>query len=518
MIHPDQKLQDLVTIFTERASTYYYDVFLRIQRNTLSKFHVNWAALIGSFFWSALRASWLLFWIGFCIDLFAAVNIALSYKYALATTDSILNNRSTLAELYNLKSVVHLWIGLSALFLGRPVFAWLADRLYYRQYNSWRIHQETGHGYRLNRLATAVLVVILIAPLTLYRATQFAPEVTTCAKQDRALASQEQVAFKDRFDCLFIGDFPTLFRLPRPDTITFPVNDDGSRRIERQAASPDLPSVTLNVYLSKHIDVGIGYLTAFYGGFFDLVTALLRTTLEWINAVFVGTPWLVAMGAILFVSYILLGARASIFTGSTLAYLAVLGFWQPAMETLALVATSTLICFTWGLPIGIYVAKSRRAETIVTPILDVMQTIPSFVYLLPAIAFFSIGKPPGMIATIIFAMPPMIRLTALGIKQVPEITKEAALAFGATPYQLLIKVELPLSLPSIMTGINQVVMMSLSMVVVAALIGAGGMGFIVTEALSNAATGRGILAGIGIALLAMMIDRLIQRREFNSQQ
>jgi glycine betaine/proline transport system permease protein len=195
MIHPDQKLQDLVTIFTERASTYYYDVFLRIQRNTLSKFHVNWAALIGSFFWSALRASWLLFWIGFCIDLFAAVNIALSYKYALATTDSILNNRSTLAELYNLKSVVHLWIGLSALFLGRPVFAWLADRLYYRQYNSWRIHQETGHGYRLNRLATAVLVVILIAPLTLYRATQFAPEVTSCAKLDRALASQEKVAF-----------------------------------------------------------------------------------------------------------------------------------------------------------------------------------------------------------------------------------------------------------------------------------------------------------------------------------
>ena len=140
-----------------------------------------------------------------------------------------------------------------------------------------------------------------------------------------------------------------------------------------------------------------------------------------------------------------------------------------------------------------------------------MQTIPSFVYLLPAIAFFSIGKPPGILATVIFAMPPMVRLTALGIQQVSGNTKEAALAFGANPRQLLTKVELPLAMPSIMAGINQVVMMSLSMVVIAALIGAGGMGFIVTEALENTETGRGILAGAGIALLAMMIDKVVQR-------
>ena len=187
------------------------------------------------------------------------------------------------------------------------------------------------------------------------------------------------------------------------------------------------------------------------------------------------------------------------------------GFWQTAMDTMSLVVAASIICILFGLPLGIWIGKSARAQAVVTPILDIMQTIPSFVYLLPAVAFFSIGKPPGILATVIFAMPPMVRLTALGIKHVPENTKEAALAFGANPRQLLTKVELPLALPSIMAGVNQVVMMSLSMVVVAALIGAGGMGFIVTEALANTRTGAGILAGIGIALLAMMIDRVVQK-------
>ena len=205
------------------------------------------------------------------------------------------------------------------------------------------------------------------------------------------------------------------------------------------------------------------------------------------------------------------GIRVTTFVGASLIYLALFGFWQTAMDTLSLVVAASIICVVVGLPLGIWVGKSKRGQALVTPILDVMQTIPSFVYLLPAIAFFSIGKPPGILATVIFSMPPMVRLTALGIRQVPESTKEAALAFGANPKQLLTKVELPLALPSIMTGVNQVVMMSLSMVVIAALIGAGGMGYVVTEALENTETGRGVLAGLGIALLAMMIDRVVQR-------
>ena len=139
-----------------------------------------------------------------------------------------------------------------------------------------------------------------------------------------------------------------------------------------------------------------------------------------------------------------------------------------------------------------------------------MQTVPSFVYLIPAVAFFSVGKPPGILATLVFAMPPMIRLTALGIMQVPNSVREAAVAFGATPRQLLFKVELPLAIPSIMTGINQSTMMSLSMVVVAALIGARGLGYDVLFALQHVEIGNGVLAGAAIALLAMVLDRIVQ--------
>ena len=147
-----------------------------------------------------------------------------------------------------------------------------------------------------------------------------------------------------------------------------------------------------------------------------------------------------------------------------------------------------------------------------------MQTMPSFVYLIPAVAFFSIGKPPGVFATVIFAMPPMIRLTALGIQQVPNDVKEAALAFGASPWKLLLKVELPLAIPSLMTGVNQTIMMSLSMVIVASMIGAGGLGYDVLKALRHLNTGDGILAGTAIVFCAMLLDRIIQGRKNESNK
>jgi glycine betaine/proline transport system permease protein len=149
-------------------------------------------------------------------------------------------------------------------------------------------------------------------------------------------------------------------------------------------------------------------------------------------------------------------------------------------------------------------------ETVLNPVLDAMQTLPTFVYLIPAIAFFSVGKTPGVLATVIFALPPMIRLTALGIRQVPAHIVEAAVAYGARPSQILFKVELPLAKPSIMTGINQTVMMALSMVVIAALIGAGGLGEDVTRALQFLQKGQGMLAGLAIVLCAMVIDRVLQ--------
>jgi len=174
------------------------------------------------------------------------------------------------------------------------------------------------------------------------------------------------------------------------------------------------------------------------------------------------------------------------------------------------VGAATVICILLGVPLGIWCAKRARAYAALRPVLDVMQTLPSFVYLIPAIAFFGVGKPPGIIATVIFALPPMVRLTVLGVTQVPQSVKEAALAFGATPRQLLWKVELPLAVPSIMTGINQTIMMSLSMVVVAALIAAKGLGEDVLLALNHVEHGKGLLAGAAIALCAMMMDRVVQ--------
>lgn len=495
--------------FAGNNPDYYAKTFLAIQKSTLSALHMNWAAALGSFVWAALRGNWLLFWIAFVVDLIAAVNIALVYKYGKAAVDNA--DRDYLVVRYEGWADSHLLFAIIVFVGGRLLFGWLADRIYFGQYSRWRVNHSVNSGLKTDRLVWAAVILALIAPLMIYRSSQFAPEERNCIKQTRLLGAGEEVPFKARFDCLVIGEFPTLFWLERRDNITYPRNDDGSRYVKREPARTDLPPVSLNKWVAQAIDDGIGYLTAFYGFFFDGITSILRAMLSAITAVFVGTPWIITMGVIIAISYTMAGSRITIFVGASLAYIALFGFWQTAMDTMSLVVAASIICVVFGLPLGVWVGKSRRGQAIITPILDIMQTIPSFVYLLPAVAFFSIGKPPGILATVIFAMPPMVRLTALGLRHVPENTKEAALAFGANPRQLLMKVELPLALPSIMAGVNQVVMMSLSMVVVAALIGAGGMGFIVTEALANTRTGAGILAGIGIALLAMMIDRVVQK-------
>lgn len=495
--------------FADVSGDYYADKFLKIQKSTLSVMHINFSAVIGSFIWAAMRGNWFLFWIGFLIDLLALVNVALVYKYSQAAVDFV--DKAYLVERYENWASTHVMGAIFVFIIGRIIFGWMADRAYYNQYNKWRVDRSVNSGLNSSRLVLLTLIVAMVAPLMLYRASQFAPEARACIKQDRAIEKGEIVPFKDKFDCTIIGEFPTLVWLDRGDQISYPRDENGNRFVERTAPREGLPPINLNKYAAQAIDDGIGYLTAFNGAFFDSITAFLRTMLSGITSVFVGTPWLIAMGAILAIAYKLAGVRITIFVGASLIYIALFGFWLTAMDTLSLVAASSIICVVFGLPLGVWVGKSKRGQAIITPILDIMQTIPSFVYLLPAVAFFSIGKPPGILATVIFAMPPMVRLTALGLRHVPESTKEAALAFGANPRQLLLKVELPLALPSIMAGVNQVIMMSLSMVVVAALIGAGGMGFIVTEALANTRTGAGILAGIGIALLAMMIDRVVQK-------
>lgn len=244
-------------------------------------------------------------------------------------------------------------------------------------------------------------------------------------------------------------------------------------------------------------------------GFFDGLTFGMRTLLDWIEVALVQTPWPVVGVIIVFLAYLSAGARVAIFTGAALAYLGLLDFWEKAMTTIALLGAAALISITLGIPLGIYCARRPRVFAIVRPILDFMQSMPSFVYLIPVVAFIGSGKPAGVVATMIFGSPPVIRFTVLGLQQVPETVREAALAFGATPRYLLWRVDLPLASRTIMAGVNQTILLSLAMVVVASLIGAKGLGEDVLQALQYAAAGQGILAGVAILFCALILDRIV---------
>jgi len=198
--------------------------------------------------------------------------------------------------------------------------------------------------------------------------------------------------------------------------------------------------------------------------------------------------------------------------GSTVGLLLIenMGLWVLSMETISLVLTSASLALIIAIPLGIISAKNEFAYHVIKPLLDLMQTMPSFVYLIPAVIFFGLGNVPGLVATIVFAMPPAITLTTLGIQQVPKELTEVADAFGSTPWQKLTKVELPTALPSIMAGVNQCIMLSLSMVVIAAMIGARGLGYQVLIGIQRVDIGQGFEAGLGIVIIAIILDRFTQ--------
>jgi glycine betaine/proline transport system permease protein len=328
-----------------------------------------------------------------------------------------------------------------------------ANATYLRRYERWRIDNRVGGGFAGRPLLAGVALMLAIYPLTFYR---------FCSAQ--------------------VAD----------EIAVFPAATGFSR------------------WIAKRISDLFDWMTIEFETFFDAITAVIRAVLNQIDSILVMTPWPVTGLIVLLIAWRLAGWRVTLFALISLAYLGIFGFWEKSMSTMALVITAVAICMLFGLPLGIWCAKSRRVEAIFYPVLDAMQTLPTFVYLIPAIAFFSIGKTPGVIATVIFALPPMIKLTALGIRQVPAHIVEAAVAYGGSPTQILFKVELPLAKPSIMTGLNQTIMMSLSMVVIAALIGAGGLGEDVTRALQFLQKGQGMLAGLAIVLCAMVIDRVLQ--------
>lgn len=243
---------------------------------------------------------------------------------------------------------------------------------------------------------------------------------------------------------------------------------------------------------------------------FDAITFVIRVLLDALEIVFVSTPWIVIAALIILLTWLTAGVRMAIYTGAFLSYMGLLGFWEKAMTTLALLGTAACLSILIGIPLGMFAAHRPRFYAAIQPIMDFMQTMPAFVFMIPVIAFFGTGKPAAVVTTMIFGGTPVVRLTVLGLRGVPESVREAAIAFGANKWYLLTRVDLPLAGPSIRAGINQTIMLSLAMVVVASLIGAKGLGEDVLEALQYANVGQGILAGFAILFCAMILDRIVQ--------
>ena len=262
--------------------------------------------------------------------------------------------------------------------------------------------------------------------------------------------------------------------------------------------------------IGSKVDDGVGWVNVKGDPVFDAIKTVVLKVLLNLRAAIVWLPWPALITAIGLLAWRLAGWRVSLFSAASLLAIGFVGLWSSAMETLALVATSVTLSVAIGVPLGVLGARNNLADSLMRPVLDAMQTMPSFVYLVPVIMFFSLGNVPAVIATVVYAVPPAIRLTNLGIRQVSPETVEAARSFGATPTQLLLKVQMPMAMPTIMAGINQTIMMALAMVVVGALVGAGGLGEDVLRALGRIEAGSAALAGTGIVLMAIIIDRITQ--------
>lgn len=254
----------------------------------------------------------------------------------------------------------------------------------------------------------------------------------------------------------------------------------------------------------------IDWMTKNFSGFFTAVKGALSGIIDGGSWLLMAIPVAVFIVGAIFLAWWISGKGMAIFTGIGLFLIYNLGLWEKTMLTLALVSAATLIALLLGLPLGILMSKSNTANKIVRPVLDFMQTMPAFVYLIPAVYFFDLGTVPGAVATIIFAMPPIVRLTNLGIRQVPADVVEAARSFGATPAQLLFKVQIPLAVPTMMAGLNQTIMLSLSMVVISAMIGADGLGKTVYEGITQMKMGKGFEGGLAVVIMAMLLDRITQ--------
>lgn len=262
----------------------------------------------------------------------------------------------------------------------------------------------------------------------------------------------------------------------------------------------------------KWADEAVDYLRNNAQWFFEPIKDGLNFTTDFLSNALIGIPPLIFI--LILVAFTIFITKKnwgiSVFVLLGLALIQNLGYWEDTMLTLSLIITSSMISIIIGIPLGILISTNKTMEKVITPILDFMQTMPAFVYLIPAVSFFGIGMVPGIIASVIFSMPPVVRLTNLGISEVSTELIEAADAFGSTPMQKLIKVQLPMAKNTIMAGVNQTIMLSLSMVVIASMIGAEGLGVEVFRAVTRNQAGQGFASGLSVVILAIILDRLTQ--------
>jgi glycine betaine/proline transport system permease protein len=486
---------ELVRAFARENAGYYVRVFSRIRSHAGFTWSLNYAAGLFGPVWAAARGIPLLFWLAFFLETIAVAQLAVGFAGNLggeqrikaerlikqvaerrveaqkakesgdASADSMMRSADALqraadkariqAEAAELKGPMLIAGGLVTLIISKLITALLANPLLERRFARWRSNHQLAHGLQYPLASLAALFCLVSYGLTAWRvAAPLPPDWLQQAPVNR----DWQGAVASMLDGLLEG-------------------------------------------LSKSGDA-----------IFSAITGTINTVLDSAAYGLVVTPWPVTMAVIVILAWQLAGIRVAIFTAAALAYLAVLGFWEKSLETVALLGTSAVLCLLVGIPLGIWCGRRPKVYAAIRPVLDFMQTMPAFVYLIPVIALFGIGKPPGVIATLIFGTPPVVRLTALGIQGVPANVREAAEAYGATRWFLLTRVDLPLAAPSIMAGVNQTILMCLSMVVIASLIGAKGLGEDVLNALQYAAVGQGLLAGLAILLCAMIIDRIVQGR------
>ena len=262
---------------------------------------------------------------------------------------------------------------------------------------------------------------------------------------------------------------------------------------------------------TKAIDQAVRGFSARYDTFFNAIRSFLGGFVNGVHSILQFIPWFVLILFVIFMTWKISGKMASgLLYGGLLFGIGVVGFWGHMYQTLAIVIASVIIALILGFPLGILISSSEMANKILRPVLDTMQTMPVFVYLIPAMLFFGLGNAPAVIATTIYSIVPMIRLTSLGIRQIDKEIVEASMSFGSTWFQSLVKVQIPQALPTIMTGVNQTIMMAMAMVVTTSMIGAAGLGEEVLISVNRIEMGRGLISGTSVVIIAVILDRITQ--------